>query len=663
MTLQAWDWYARRLGQMSAAEVGHRVEDRVRQCLWRGYRARIGQNLSIPPVRSPSFCAALPAPAAEIVPGEAVAPVLEAADALLQGRWQILGLARKDLEDPDWFFDPVTGRRAPEHQYCFSVNHRSEEVTGNVKQIWELSRGQHVTVLALAYSLSGSDDYAEAAAGQLRSWWVNNPFLSGINWTSGIEMGIRLISWAWCRRLLDGWTGATSLFEGNDLARAQIGWHQRYLAAFRSRGSSANNHVVAESAGQLIGCLAFPWFDQSPAWEQDARRLLERELAANTFRDGLNREMAFEYHGFVAELALAAAVEADRAGRPLSDGTWTILASIADAIASTLDERCRAPRYGDGDDGLGYLLGPPGTNRWASLLAACRALVGAPEWWPAVAPDSSSSLMVALGRPHPVPERPAARAAELPDAGVSILRTHPDQGPEIWCRCDGGPHGYLSIAAHAHADALSVEVRHGGVDILADPGTYCYHGDPDWRHYFRSTLAHNTIEIDGRDQSDPGGSFMWTRHATTRRCGLEPVGPGSTRWAAEHDGYRTRDRPVRHRRQVDLHEVGRRLQITDDLWSHGSHLARVAFHLGPEVTAHQDGTALLLTWTGPDGSPAQALLDLPVEAAWSTYCGSNEPILGWYAPRFGQKVPTTSLIGELAFRGHVELTTTIRFEP
>ena len=75
---------------------------------------------------------------------------------------------------------------------------------------------------------------------------------------------------------------------------------------------------------------------------------------------------------------------------------------------------------------------------------------------------------------------------------MTLLRTDDEQNPEIWCRCDGGPHGFLSIAAHAHADALSVEVRYGGVDVLADPGTYCYHGDPAWRSYFRSTIAHNT---------------------------------------------------------------------------------------------------------------------------------------------------------------------------
>ena len=88
---------------------------------------------------------------------------------------------------------------------------------------------------------------------------------------------------------------------------------------------------------------------------------------------------------------------------------------------------------------------------------------------------------------------------------------------------DGGRR-LLSIAAHAHADAMSAEVRYGGVDVLADPGTYCYHGDPAWRSYFRSTIAHNTLEVAGRNQSSDGGPFLWLRHANRRE--LEVVDTG-----------------------------------------------------------------------------------------------------------------------------------------
>ena len=152
-------------------------------------------------------------------------------------------------------------------------------------------------------------------ADQLRSWWRENPFLSGMHWTSGIEIGIRLISLAWIRRLLDDWPGVTGLFEDDELAVQQIRWHQQYLAAFRSRGSSANNHVIAEAAGQLVASCAFPWFPESERWRRKSARLLERELLRNTFPSGIGRELASDYQCFVAELGLARG-GGGRGGRP-----------------------------------------------------------------------------------------------------------------------------------------------------------------------------------------------------------------------------------------------------------------------------------------------------------------------------------------------------------
>ena len=169
---------------------------------------------------------------------------------------------------PDWFRDPVTGRRSAPDRYAFRIDHRSEEQVGNVKQVWEISRLQHLTLLATAWFLTHEEQYARRVADQLRSWWRENPFLSGVHWTSGIELGIRLISLAWIRRLLDDWPGVADLFERDALALRQIRWHQQYLAAFPSRGSSANNHVIAEAAGQLVASCAFPWFPESERWRR-----------------------------------------------------------------------------------------------------------------------------------------------------------------------------------------------------------------------------------------------------------------------------------------------------------------------------------------------------------------------------------------------------------
>ncbi|MFE4724245.1 heparinase II/III-family protein, partial [Streptomyces sp. NPDC056728] len=355
-------------------------------------------------------------------------------------------------------------------------------------------------------------------------------------------------AWVWIRRLLDGWPGVAGLFEGNSVALNQIWHHQRWLAAFPSRGSSANNHVIAEAAGQFAAACAFGWFPSSERWRADALRSLERHLRGNTFASGLNRELATEYHGLVLELGLAAVAEADAAGVPVPASIRLVLLRMTDALAAIVDNRLRPPRQGDADDGHGLVVDGPGTDRWGSLLATGDAVFGRLAWWPAVTgTDVRTRLLASLIKPtEPSLTRPVSRPAHFADAGMTILR-----GPEeIWCRCDGGPHGFLSIAAHAHADALSVEVRHDGVDVLADPGTYCYHGQPEWRRYFRSTLGHNTLQLDGEDQSVSGGPFLWTRHADSRvlTATADTSEEGVARWCAEHDGYQGSV----HRRRVEL---------------------------------------------------------------------------------------------------------------
>jgi hypothetical protein len=639
-------WYARRAARMSPAEVAWRTRDQAVQLAWSRRQVKRGQQLTARAasraVGSRSFTGTLPAGTAAQVPEAAQAAILAAAGRLMRGEWEVLGVPRTDLVEPDWFRDPVTGRRSEPDRYAFRINHRSEEQVGNIKQVWEISRLQHLTLLATAWYVSEDERYAQRVADQLRSWWQENPFLSGVNWTSGIEAGIRLISLAWIRRLLDSWPGVRALFEDNDLAVLQIRWHQEFLNGFRSRGSSANNHVIAEAAGQVVASCAFPWFPESGAWRRKSARLLERELMANTFPSGVGRELASEYQGFVAELTLLAAVEAGAAGHPLTPELWQRLGAMVDSGAALVDRQLRAPRQGDGDDGRAILLDAPTGNPWPSLLAVGDALFGRLSWWPVADPGAASTLIGALaGIRRDVPGRPQQRPSRFADAGITLLRTDGAHDPEIWCRLDGGPHGFLSIAAHAHADAMSAEVRYGGVDVLADPGTYCYHGDPAWRSYFRSTIAHNTLEVAGSNQSGDGGPFLWLRHANGRE--LEFIDTGDVAgWTADHDGYLALKPPVRHRRSVWLDRASRLIDIVDQVDGHCD--VRLAFHLGPDVLAELGEGCAMLRW--PDAvTPGAAWMELAPQLRWTLHRGETDPILGWYSRGLGHRTPAYTLLG------------------
>ncbi len=671
-------WYLWRLSRMGPQEIVGRVVTAARIRRWRGRLDTLASAGSdwLPERR---FTAALPDGVVATVPDNARTRLTKTADRLMDGYADYFGVTRDDLVSPDWSFDPRTGRRAPADVYAFDINYRDEQAVGDIKQLWEPSRHQHLTILAAAFALTGDDRYACRVGDHLKSWWAANPPMRGVHWVSGIELGIRLLSWVWVRRLLDGWPGAPGLFEDNPEALHHIRHHQRWLSAFPSRGSSANNHVIAEAAGQLAAACAFPWFPESQCWRTDAMRSLDVQLQRNTFPSGLNRELATEYHGLVLELGLAAAIEADAAGVPVPESTWLVLMRMTDALAAVLDAELQPPRQGDADDGRGLVVDGDGTERWASLLATGDAMFGRLAWWPQGGNGAvRTPMLTSLTGPHWMSAvRPPDRPTHFADAGLTILRVPPRDSAdeiwadeiwadeiwadEIWCRCDGGPHGFLSIAAHAHADALSVEVRHDGVDVLADPGSFCYHGGPQWRSYFRSTLGHNTLELDGADQSRSGGPFMWTRHARSRVLVAQARPDGVSRWRAEHDGYSRRGHTAVHRRSVELDSVTRELRVVDEVTSSRRHRCRLAYHLGPRIAADFDGARALLRWTYR-GQHRTAILELPGELVWTAHRGDVDPPLGWYSAGYGRREPAVTLIGHgFAGGGAAAMSTVLRF--
>jgi Heparinase II/III-like protein/Heparinase II/III N-terminus len=635
---------------MGLREIVGRLRDQAIKATWRRLKAR---PAVLPDRSRGSFTElALAAEDLALEPGVAGRLIAEA-ERLLAGR---LTLFRRDVPLPatrhDWFVDSDTGRLAPMDDYAFDIDARDTAIVGNHKFLLEPSRLQHATLLGAAYFVSERDDFARLAAAQLGSWWSSNPFLSGVHWTSGIEVGLRLVSLAWTRRLLGRWPGAADCFEGSALARDQIYRHQQYLARLRSHGSSANNHLIAELLGLYVGAVAFPWFAESAGWAATAAAGLEDAARRQVFEDGTSREQASEYHGFVLELLMTAAIEGLLAGRLFSAPFHRAIAGMADAWAASLDTRCRPPRQGDSDDAFVLTVDPPDRRtRPTSLLAAAAAIVGASHWWPSTEPDLRSRLFESLCRRQPLPRptgatRPARRPNLLPQAGCALLRDLDGRDDALWCRCDHGPHGYLSIAAHAHADALSVELRHSGVDILADPGTYCYMTEPAARRYFRSTIGHNTLEIGRVDQAEFGGPFLWLSAPCAHLVASAGLDGGDiARWTARHDGYARRPgRPV-HERTVVLDRVQRKIEIEDRILGDGRFPVRLAFHLGPDVNSSDVSDVVELDWHGA-GHGRRAWLRLPAMLSWRSYRGSSSPMLGWYSPAFGERVPSTSWIGE-----------------
>jgi uncharacterized heparinase superfamily protein len=141
---------------------------------------------------------------------------------------------------------------------------------------------------------------------------------------------------------------------------------------------------------------------------------------------------------------------------------------------------------------------------------------------------------------------------------------------------DAAPLGPDYQPGHGHADTLSFELSSRGHRIFVNSGTSTYEQN-SLRNYERGTAAHNTIRIDGLDQSEVWANFRVARRArpfdvqTDHRFFVE----------AAHDGYHRLCSKVTHRRRIDLN--GNVVTITDRLEGSGHHSAELYFHLAPNA--------------------------------------------------------------------------------
>lgn len=648
--MPAFAWYRNRIYCMSIPELVYRLRTalvaRAQRCgLW---SARVVPAPRVVPVRLDWLCR---------VPEVDPAPYVAAADRVAAGRLHLFGLGECALGvEPDWNRDPKTGRRAP-LVFGKTLDYRDPRLVGDIKYLWEPNRHLHWVVLAQAHRLTGRADYLEALALQLASWLRQCPYPLGPNWTSSLEVAIRLINWAIVWQLV-----GDALFQGPAGERLRAGmleavYRQAYfIRGHLSRFSSANNHLIGEAAGLLVAGLVWPFWGEARRWAADGRRILLREALRQNSADGVNREQSTAYQRFVAEFLLLAGLCARAAGRDLPRAYWQRLEAMSEFLAAVTDVAGRVPMIGDADDGQVARLAP-GRDfcPYRSLLATGALLFGRPALArkAGAADDQTLWLLGSAARDRLAALRAARDLRPLPrtfaNGGYYLLGTGLDSSDELRLLVDAGPLGYLSIAAHGHADALSLLLSVAGREFLVDPGTYAYHGAGPWRAWFRGTAAHNTVRVDGEDQSLSGGNFLWLRHARAA-CDLWYDGPDQTEFRGWHDGYLRLPDPLLHRRWVRLLKAERRVLIEDEFQAEEVHTIERFWHFSEQCRVALDGTTIVAE---NDGVRIRLVPGEAVEAR--LYCADEAPIGGWVSRGFDVKVPGWTVVWRcrVAGRGRV----------
>ncbi|MBL1074057.1 alginate lyase family protein [Nocardia sp. 2] len=622
---------------------GREQPDRAR--LLRDFREAAGRPVLLDRARAARLAADHPAE---------VAAVIAAAEQILAGKVRYFGYPHASIgAEVDWHLDPLSGTRWPRVD-SDRIDHRT--ATGDPKWIWELNRLQHLPWLAQAWLFTGEDRFADKAFEHLDSWIEQNPPGIGIAWRGAFECGIRAISVAVAVQGLRDAPGLTP----DRFARivTLLGESARRCWADRSLFSSANNHLIGELAGLVTVAVLLPELPSAARWERDALALLTTHAERQILPDGAGAEQAVGYQLFTAELlALVYALLALRGTPPPA------LATVLDRSSRYLSLLVGAadpnPRYGDDDGGFALRLGPEQVRTVREHLGIAAAVTPTPAARRASTQTITAAwLRAALGTnpvggedhpptaespaPQPAPDADAVHtdcpdSAYAADGGVVVLRAG---GRRLLM--DVGPLGFLSIAAHGHADALAVTLAVDGRDLIGDPGTPSYYGHPGWRTACRSTRAHATVCVDGLDQSVIGGPFLWTAHAAMRVRAVDPEGGIVD---AEHYGYRRLADPVVHRRWLIAPPQARAVVVVDLLAGKRTHTAQVSWPLPPALDARAGNCGHTVS---RDGVEVLALsYAATVDLAPNQLRGEEDTALGWWSELLESREPSW-LIGAQA---------------
>lgn len=423
----------------------------------------------------------------------------------------------------------------------------------------------------------------------LADWVQHNPPGAGNAWEP-YPTSLRIVNWV--KWSLAGQTLPPAC--QHSLA-VQVRWLRQRLERHL-----LGNHLFANAKALVFAGLYFDG-PEAQGWLRQGLHILQREVREQVLPDGGHFERSTMYHALALEDMLDLCNLMESRAQALSAAQRALTARWRDT-AARMQQWLLAMRHADGE--IGFF-----NDAALGVAPSCAEL---------------DRYAQRLGLPDP-PE-PASRWME--SSGYARL-----QGGHAVVLLDMAPVGPDYLPGHAHADTLSFELSLHGQRVLVNSGTSCYGASAE-RLRQRGTAAHNTVVVDGQDSSQVWSGFRVARRARPRYAQVT-LGSGDQQASCAHDGYRRLPGAPLHGRHWRL--TGHGLRVQDEV--HGPHRAAQArYHFHPDVRVE----------VGPDHRSGRALLPDGREVRWQSTAGPARLEPSTWHPRFGQSLPATCLVLDLA---------------
>lgn len=393
----------------------------------------------------------------------------------------------------------------PEEEFSANISISQREDIGDIRTNWELNRHFQFSCLAKNYYLTGEREYLGDLVDLFEDWNKHNLFLHGPEWTSAMEVGIRVNSWIFAYVFLYHGLEKYEAKNRDILEKLSHGIlvMTEYVVNHRARFSSANNHLIVEM--YAVGMAGFLFGNHN--WIKLSINTLTEELPKQNYEDGVNKEMSLHYQSFVMEAYGLMCLTMMKNNCEIPQVWLKYLSSMSRYLADCCGDYGEVVVFGDNDEGklldlqgkvddhyryVLQLMGMCLKNRFTDYPIVENI------YWITDLEQQKKYTKKDLYLPGLVSHYKAG--------GYTILRS---SDRRVLLAMDHADLAYESIAAHGHADALSIQLFYEGNPVLVDSGTFNYHVPKAVRNTVRSALAHNTVYVDGIEQAEMLGPFLW----------------------------------------------------------------------------------------------------------------------------------------------------------
>jgi uncharacterized heparinase superfamily protein len=454
------------------------------------------------------------------------------------------------------------------------------------------------------YALEGRSPYW--VRGAMEEWVRRNPPGKSVGWEP-YPVSLRIANWIKFD-LRPGRSGQLPASCRHSLYQ-QLWWLERNL-----EHDIQANHLLKNAKSLFLGGAYFSG-ETANRWLRKGRKLFLEQVEEQIRPDGGHYERSAMYHAIVLEDMLDVLSIAIGSAELMTNADVAVLVQrTADALGYLQDMTFptgRLPMFNDSVTGV--------APDAASLKAYAHAIL------PLL--DTHTPCEVALiNKPH---------------TGFYGYR----HGAEMLLMDAGAPSPSYQ-PGHSHCGLLGFELFVAGRPVIVDSGVYDYEATT-LRQLLRSTAAHNTVRIDGQEQSEIWGAFRVGRRAHPGPISLSADIPDRFCFAGSHDGYRDRPgRPI-HRRVMEC-KIGHCWQVADDIIGRGRHLVESFLHFHPSFRLESQGDGWIATCQESD-------LRFRVTATG----GAAERKPAIYCPRFGVRHDNWMLVLKSEAVLPVRLTYTI----